>query len=63
MSSGVGCSLWHHQYLQHLYNIFTTILGGRLLLVIISEQESNFSVKFRLKGVTTFHLRFIVKIL
>ena len=39
------------------------ILSSRLLLAIIGEQKSNFSCEFKLELITTYHLRFVVKML
>ena len=36
-------------YSQYFYNTLQQILCGRLLLVVTSEQESNFSGGFKLK--------------
>ena len=33
------------------------------LLFVISKQKSNFNVRFKLESVTTYHLKFVVKIL
>ena len=39
------------------------ILSGMLLLVIINEQKSTLNDRFKLELITTYHIRFIVKIL
>ena len=49
-----------------IWHFFSTIfsqqmLSDRLLLVIIDRQKSNFSNKFKLKLIITYHLRFVVK--
>ena len=51
----------------YIYNIFIIliqqILSGRLLLTIICEQKNNFSDEFKLKSITSYYLKFVVKIL
>ena len=51
----------------YVYNIFTTfsqqIVSDRLLLVVINEQKSNLSCGFKLKPITTYRMRFVVKML
>ena len=51
----------------YIHNNFTKfsqqILRGKLLLTITSEWKNNFSGKFILKLVITYHLKFIVKVL
>ena len=37
------------------------MLSGRLLLTVIGKQKNNFSNGFKL--ITTYHLKFIVKVL
>ena len=39
------------------------ILSGGLLLVIMNEQKSNLSCKFKLEPITTYYLWFAVKML
>ena len=39
------------------------ILYGKLLLVVISGQQSNFSCKFKLKPITTSQFGYVIKIL
>ena len=52
---------------QYFYNIFTKkTLNGRLLLAINNgkkKKKTNLSGWFKLKLVTTYHLKFAVKIL
>ena len=51
---------------QYFYNIFTKkTLNGRLLLAITNgkKKKTNLSGWFKLKPVTTYHLKFAVKIL
>ena len=48
------------------HNIFTfsqKILNDRLLLAITSKKKKKLSSRFKLKPITTYHLKFIVKIL
>jgi len=48
---------------EKCHNIFITIQSGTLLLDVNNEQKNNFSDGFKLKPVTTYQLRFVVKIL
>ena len=50
-------------YLQHFHNTSQQILSTKLLLVAIIGQKSNLSDMFKLKPITTYHIRFFVKIL
>ena len=44
----------------YIHNIFITlsqqILNGRLLLIVMGWQKSNFSCKFKLKPIVTYYL-------
>ena len=51
----------------YIYNIFIIliqqILSGRLLLTIICEQKNNFSDESKLKSITSYNLKFVIKML
>ena len=48
---------------KYYYNIFAINFNSGLLLAITIEKKSNFSSEFKLEPVTTYHIRFIVKLL
>ena len=54
---------WRNIMSQYFYNIFTKILNDRLLLEITSKKKKKLSGGFKLKLITTYHLKVIVKIL
>ena len=39
------------------------MLNDRLLLAITGKQSNNFSSKFKLEPITTYHLKFVIKLL
>ena len=51
----------------YIHNIFITLLqqiiNCRFLQIVISRQKSNFNNKFKLEPITTYNLRFFVKML
>ena len=51
----------------YIHNIFTTlsqqIINDRLLLVVMDEQKSNLSCRFKLEPITINHLWFVMKML
>ena len=51
----------------YIHNIFTIlsqqILSGKLLLTIIDRKKNNFSGGFKLESVTTYPVKFIIKML
>ena len=47
-----------------MFTIFLQqILSDRLLLVIMDEQKSDLSCGFKLKLITTYHLKFEMKVI
>ena len=47
--------------LEHFHNISQQILSGMLLMAITNEQKSNLSGEFKLKLITTCHIRIYYK--
>ena len=51
----------------YVYDIFVTlsqqILSNRLLQDVIGEYKNNFNSEFKLEHITTYHIRFVMKIL
>ena len=54
---------WKKKYVHNIFTIFSQkIINGRLLLVVTSGKKK-LSDGFKLKPVTTYHLKFVVKML
>ena len=54
-------------YTEKLYLISTIfsqqMLSDRLLLAVTGKQSNNFSSEFKLEPITTYHLKFVIKLL
>ena len=54
-------------YTKKLYLISTIfsqqMLSDRLLLAVTGKQSNNFSSEFKLEPITTYHLKFVIKLL